>query len=482
MRAILRLRAAVASACLKGKDDERGIALAIAIPMLAVVSIMLVTALEVGAASTRSASHGNARQQAFHLAEAGVNNALAVLADEDNDPTNAGLLPARTTTYSGGSVTWSGTLSGDTWTLTGVSSVPNPTGAAPITRTVTRKARVSSEVSMAGNEAWNYVYSDSETLCLLPQNTVVIATPLYIRGDLCMKNSASYRGPELNVRGTVQTDDSATVGTSSSPVPLVRVEDGCRYTSSGSFVTPCGPAQKVWATTFEDDPPELTKPVVDLPAAYLSARPGPKGYCTTGSFPGGSSSFDNDTTRNGSGPAVDIMPSSGYDCTVTEFGDVVGRIAWTPGTPGTLIVQGTIFFDGELMMSDSRSAVYTGQGVIYVSKKIKIANSREICGVASCNTSTWDPNTNLLVLISGATDVPAVEIDNSAKFQGGIYAVGGFKLQNSAMMQGPVIADVVDVQNNGLAATWPALTGLFEGLPTTGVQESTVELLPDWSG
>jgi Tfp pilus assembly protein PilX len=482
LRAIVRLRAAAVFACLK--RDERGIALAMAVPILAVITIMLFTALHLGAASSRGSSFSDSSQKAFHLAEAGVNNALAVLAEDGNDPTNASLLPARTTTYSGGTVTWSGKLDGDVWTITGVSSVPNPTGAGatPITRTVTRKARVTSEVSMTGNEAWNYVYSDSEALCVLPQNTVMVAAPLYIRGDLCLKNSASYRGPELNVRGTVQTDDFATVGTSSTPVPLVRVKNGCRYTSSGLFVPACSASEKVWATTFNNEPPELTKPVIDLPHAYLTAKPGPNQYCTTGSFPGGPSSFDNDLTRNGSGPAVDIMPATGYDCTVTEFGNTVGRIVWTPGTPGTLIVEGTIFFDGELMMSDSRSAVYSGEGVIYVSKKIKFANNREICGVASCNPSTWDPNTNLLVFISGAPDVPAIEMDNQAKFQGAIYAVGGFKLQNEATMQGPVIADLVDVQNNGLANTWPELTGLFDGLPTTGVSQSTVELLPDWSG
>jgi hypothetical protein len=49
-------------------------------------------------------------------------------------------------------------------------------------------------------------------------------------------------------------------------------------------------------------------------------------------------------------------------------------------------------------------------------------------------------------------------------------------------MQGPVIADVVDVQNNGFANSWPPLTGVFDGLPTTGTLETTVELLPDWSG
>jgi Tfp pilus assembly protein PilX len=478
----LRLRAAEGYAYARG--DERGIALAMAIPILAVITIMLFTALHLGASSSRSSSFSDSHQKAFHLAEAGVNNALAVLADPDNDPTSTSLLTARTTSYSGGTVTWSGTLSGDVWTITGTSSVPNPTGAGTtaITRTVTRKARVTSGTSMVGNEAWNYVYSDSESVCLLLQNNVTVSAPLYVRGNLCLKNLASYRGPELNVKGTVETDNSGSVGISTAPVPLVRVEDGCRYTTSGGFSTPCTTAHKVYATQFNATPPNYTKPPIDLPGSYLNAKPGPKKYCTSGSFPGGPSAFDNDTTRNSSGPAVDIMPSTSYDCTVTEFGNTVGRIAWTPGSPGTLTVQGTIFFDGELIMSDSRSAIYTGKGTIYVSKKIKIANTREICGVASCDTSTWNPNTNLLTLVSGATDVPAIEMDNYSKYQGAMYAVGGFKLQNSAVMQGPVIADVVDVQNSGFSATWPALTDLNDGMPANDTGDPTVELLPDWSG
>jgi Tfp pilus assembly protein PilX len=480
------LRLSAAEAYARARGDERGIALAIAIPILAVITIMLFTALHLGAASSRSSSYSDSGQKAFHLAEAGVNNALAVLADDGNDPSNVNLLAARTTTYSGGTVTWSGTLSGDIWTITGTSSVPNPTGAAPITRTVTRKAKVTSGIPIEGNEAWNYVYMDSESECLLLQNTVTVSAPLYVRGNLCLKNSASYRGPEMNVRGTVQTDDSATVGLSTAPVPLVRVEDGCRYTSSGGFAATCGPTQKVWATEFNNTPPNYSKPPDRLAESYLAAKPGPKKYCTSGSFPGGASSFDNDSSRNGSGPAVDIMPSTAYDCTVTEFGNTVGRIAWTPGSPasspGTLIVEGTIFFDGELVMSDSRSAVYTGKGNIYVSKKIKMDNSRQICAVASCNTSTWNPNTNFLLLVSGASDIPAIEMNSSARFQGGMYAVGGFKLQNSAMMQGPVIANVVDVQNSGFSATWPPLTELNDGMPSNGSGETTVELLPDWSG
>jgi hypothetical protein len=47
-----------------------------------------------------------------------------------------------------------------------------------------------------------------------------------------------------------------------------------------------------------------------------------------------------------------------------------------------------------------------------------------------------------------------------------VYAVGGFKLQNNGEMHGPVVAGVVDVQNNGMPASWPPLTSLLDGTPS----------------
>ena len=71
--------AAVRSRTLARLRDERGIALIMALGILFVLTITLGTVIYVTSASARHAEHSNAGQKAYALAEAGVNNALAVL-------------------------------------------------------------------------------------------------------------------------------------------------------------------------------------------------------------------------------------------------------------------------------------------------------------------------------------------------------------------------------------------------------------------
>src|SRR5262245_54575987 len=59
--------------------DESGIALIMAIGIMLVLTIALSTTIYVTSSSARHASSSNAGQKAYALAEAGLNNALAVL-------------------------------------------------------------------------------------------------------------------------------------------------------------------------------------------------------------------------------------------------------------------------------------------------------------------------------------------------------------------------------------------------------------------
>src|SRR4029450_12791051 len=99
-----RISSEVRSRTLARLSDERGIALIMALGILFVLTISLGTVLYVTSASARHAEHSNAGQKAYALAEAGVNNALAVLnANYPGTvafPGNPSLLtPARTTSY-----------------------------------------------------------------------------------------------------------------------------------------------------------------------------------------------------------------------------------------------------------------------------------------------------------------------------------------------------------------------------------------------
>jgi hypothetical protein len=185
--------------------------------------------------------------------------------------------------------------------------------------------------------------------------------------------------------------------------------------------------------------------------------------CTEGSFP-------RPFTDTG---AIDLMPASSYTCRVWQGSNLVGELSWNNSSK-VLTVKGTIWFDGELIMNGTQKGTYDGEGTIYFRKKINISNETELCAMPGCATSGWDPNTKLLALVTEAPDFASFDLQNFAKFQGAVYVVGGFKLQNNALMHGPVIASAVDVQNNGLPDDWPPLTSLLDGMPRNTTTAWTV--------
>ena len=59
--------------------DESGVALILALTIMLILTIMLVSVIGFSSAGSRNAQHSNASEEAYALAEAGANNALAVL-------------------------------------------------------------------------------------------------------------------------------------------------------------------------------------------------------------------------------------------------------------------------------------------------------------------------------------------------------------------------------------------------------------------
>jgi hypothetical protein len=441
---------------------QRGQALPMVIGFLLIFSLAVVVVAELSGSVGRDASRNNAHESALDIAEAGAANALSVLSNAPR-PLDPAALPSAASpevdTIENGTVSWFGSLSGDTWTVHAQASVPNPAGGGNLVRTVQIDARVG---STAVNPAWNGIFADAAG-CLDLTNSVVVDEPLYTRGDLCLDNSAEVTGSPVTVEGTIQTRSSSSVGTGGSPVAELHAVGGCRYGASGPLDTPCGPADHVYATAQDQASGAVTKPPVDLAYWYAHAAPGPSQDCTSGSFPGG---FDTDSTMNGSLADVNLFASD-YDCTVTVNGTQVGRIAYTAGNPGSFVIDGTVFFDGNIVMSGSQKVLYSGRGTIYASGKIDLQGSQEICGAwaAGCDFATWDPSTAMLVLVAGSsTDSPGFNTGQSMEFQGGIYAVGDYAQGSSVQTQGPKIANSVALAGSS-QASFPPYTYLPPGAP-----------------
>ena len=196
-------------------------------------------------------------------------------------------------------------------------------------RTVSGRAALgASRRGSENNAVWNYVYVDDPTVTTNLGNSVDVNIPLYVRGNLVLSNSAQVSGYALQVGGTLEFQNTAHVGTSGTPIHEAHVGGGCRVGSTGAYVTPCGPDQRVHATISDATPTTFTKPPVD-PNWYFNAKPGPRHPCTVGSFPGG---FDNDATPNNSRDVVNLTPSTAYDCRVYDAeGNLVGQLTWVPG-------------------------------------------------------------------------------------------------------------------------------------------------------
>src|SRR5688500_907828 len=67
---------------------------------------------------------------------------------------------------------------------------------------------------------------------------------------------------------------------------------------------------------------------------------------------------------------------------------ICGELSWDNATK-VLTLAGTIWFDGELIMSSNQTGTYVGKGVIYVARKVNFSNYTELCATSDC-TNTGD--------------------------------------------------------------------------------------------
>jgi hypothetical protein len=428
------------------RTDESGVALVMAVGILAVLMIMGGSLVYYAGSNVTSAERSADDTRALGLAEAGMNYARSILWNAA-DPTVSTAVPSGTLTLEGGTVSYDGTYDSvaKTWTLTGTGTHASPiAGAAAISRSVSSQVVITD--GGAWDPAWGYLFADTSG-CTNLQNNLVLDAPVYVRGDLCMENSALITSDLVQVRGKVQIKNSASIGTSSDPVQDVQIAGGCRYPWNGSYVTPCGASQQVYRVDFSSTVPNILKPAVNLSHWYDNAKPGPKStVCTTGSFPG---QFDNNTTLDRSNGTQNIFPNTAYDCQVKDgSGNLLGRIAYTPGSPGSFVIDGVVFFDGKLELAGNRDVVYSGRGTIYASDEITVENYVRLCPDAACDPAAWDPDTTILGFVGGASSDSGFLIENNTTFHGSIYVVNDYLQSNSVSLCGPVIAQELVIDNH----------------------------------
>ncbi|HET9324750.1 MAG TPA: hypothetical protein VFO03_12800 [Gaiellaceae bacterium] len=364
-------------------------ALVMAVGMLGVFTIVGTTTFVYTTANSRASEVSKQRERAFSLAEAGLNNAMAVLSLPTNNALDPDVLPsteatASSATYEGGTAKWYGTLdrANAMWTITSLGLYTNPTGqgVAQVRRKLTAKVPiVPTYTQPLNNPVWNYLYAGhtGSTCDQTLNNNIAGSSRMYVAGNLCLSPNVQLAQSTVIVGGTLDVSNNAAVGAPTSMSTRVETYVGgnCRY-SVGSWGT-CGgnqDARHIYSKLVDGtvgvstNPPVVPPPTADYATWYENAIPGPAQSCTTSS--GAIPTFDNNyPSRDGSVSTVfDLTPPSSYICRTG------------PGASTTL--------SGAITTNQTTVSVASASG--FPSSQFKIRIDDEVMTVtAGFGTTTW---------------------------------------------------------------------------------------------
>jgi hypothetical protein len=471
---------------------QDGITLIMAVGILGVLSLSGVTLIYYSSTNARSAQYSVQNGSAYDLAEAGIDEMMAVLSKPTNNALMPDLLPETTHEHNGGTVTWSGTLDQltQTWSVTSTGRIDNPTpGASDVTRTLSAKIPVTPTLTQPlNNPAWNYIYATGtgQPCDMTVSNNVTGSSRLYVQGNLCLSNNVAVTQTSLLVHGNLDLSNNAQVGASTSMSTRVETYVGgnCRY-GGGSWATPCTGNQDARRIYSKMNPPSyvvgvsnsvpvIAAPTADVAAWYENSIPGPSLDCSTtnGARSGTPPTWDNDGVRNNSVPVFNLTPTSSYTCRVGPAATPTGELSWN-ATTRVLTVYGTMFIDGSVKLTNGALNTYNGQATIYLSGTAYMSNNTKLCGGisgANCDFASWNPNTEMLTFVAGGSGGLAgtgngILVDNSSQFQGGLFSSYAVRFANNARSDGPIVGSTMIFDNNVTNDQFETITTVPVGMP-----------------
>ncbi len=474
---------------------EDGVALIMCIGITVVLGIAASSVLLSSASGQRTAQRSKAVQSAFALGEAGLSQAAAVLSQPSNNALNPRLfctnstdpLPCwQRTDLTGGYVVWGGTLdqNAGSWTLTAVGYASNPVDGvanAVVARTVSEHVDVQPSYQQPlNNMAWNYIWAKRAGFgCdMTIGNSVTVGTPLVVEGNLCLQNTATITNGPLVVKGSLYMSQKANgVGSAAKRVNEAHIGVGCQYWNK-AIDTPCkGSTDNVYASVLDQTVPPLTAPVADWTSWYLNGSPGPYYPCVTQS--GTPPVFDtdqyvapspSDVHRNGSLSATpfNLTPAASYSCKTPG-----GEISWDEVSK-VLTLAGTVYIDGSASIQNGAINQYNGVGSLYLTGTFFMKNSSLCAGRtgSGCNTASWDPNAQMLVIVADGNGGQVSAGDSiqlvSATFQGALYGTNAVENDTTSSVDGPMVGSTV-MLGQTVSTTFPAIRIVPSGMPSNPV-------------
>jgi hypothetical protein len=494
--------------------DEQGIALVLAVVILAIITIAAASAIFYTQGSQSDAYSKKGGQTAYSLAQAALSNATAELLplyyDSSGQPFDnttslttmeswtapSGSKPSgcSATNPGTGCTIWQAELcpggvcpSGYTtglasayeqavWHITGIGAVFNPSGTKPITRTITINVPLLQPPAKApAPDIFKIVYSGkTSTGCDFSTGQgVVFGAPVYVAGNMCVgQHSGVEQGPQnqgqLNVGGWLELPgQGAHVGTSSAPLSSVTVGGVC--TTSGNVPPPSG---QPCATTLTQSGGVYTGAggtifTYSVPSSVTWPHLTPLDFSPATNQGDVSCTGGRSLTAPSGGTFV--LNGSSYSCTASTAGVQTGSLSWD-GT--TLKISGNVYINGNLVTnSPNQQMVFQGLGTIYATGTASFANNTAICadqtdysGHSCPDGATWpDIADNFLMIASqGGT--------SGANFnlEGGLYSAQSIDFgSGQTNIYGPVVTPDQIFPGQQAAVGFPNILDLFTGLPGT---------------
>jgi Tfp pilus assembly protein PilX len=487
---------------------EEGMALVLALVAMVVMSILMASMLSYSSATARQSYVKRSDQNAYSLAEAGINQAFAQLAshyyDSANNTNNTSTSflpswlssgsssqqsPTSSAACTSGSscMSWSlvscsfyttvtgcTTLVGSagnkkgTIVIKGTGTAPNPTGGSPLVKTVTASIDVSQPPKLVPTPTyWTEIYSGapaSSGCDVTFGQGVAITAPVYVAGNLCLTQTAQITGATANLKvlGWLSLKNSSFIGTSGSHIASAQVGGGCPNGASSTSCTINKSGGVVWDNTPSTQHSAVVPTADPLPAVdwtYMQtaqANSSPAASCTGG--------------KSFSDANFDLTPNASYSCTSS-----LGSITYTTGSPNTLVVSGDLYFPNNVTLG-AQTVKYSGNASLFVNGSLTSANNANLCvAIASgnCdfananvvgNANYWDTSAKVLI-IQARGAITATNLH----FQGGLYSDTAINLGGGqSQTQGPLVTPgpiTVGQQLNGSFPAFPLVQAGSVGTP-----------------
>ena len=458
-------------------------ALIMAIGITSVLGIAGATAVAYSTSGAQEAQQSGSRQSAFTLAEAGINNLMAVL----NLPTNNALDPEtlpkctnnekkysdpaadrtdtstwRHSTIDGGTVDWCGTLvrKDALWYVSSIGRARNPNRTSTnVTRTLEATVTVTPTTTQPlNNPVWNYLYAGhtGSTCDQSLNNNIAGASRMYVAGNLCLSPNVQLNQSTVIVGGSVDVSNNAAVGASTSMSTRVETYIGgnCRY-ATGVWANCSGnqDARHIYSKLTDginigvnQPAPVVAPPAADYATWYENAIPGPSQTCSTSS--GTPPTFDTNypSRDNSITTPVDLTPNSSYFCRVGQGANTTLTGALTAAATTITVSSATGFpttpfqirVDDEFMLVTAGFGTTTwtvSRGTSSSVATTHVTGQTVEWKTPSSGELAWN-NTTKTLTVSGTIYIDgSAKISNSAlnsyNGQGTLYLTGTFRATGS---------------------------------------------------